>query len=188
MAATRSGSLTAGGDRVGGTSRISFQAALPLNHAGTQNVDTAQRLAERARVVRAAMNHSARQLLIDLHHTQRTESETQKLKDMARDRCAVNDENLAFVMVLQDRVAGHYLSDNLRGVEVRGRADLARECIYDVSELEQALDAEADAIQLKLAREKSPARLMSLREIAPHMAAIWRRLGDIAHYQLSRVS
>lgn len=158
------------------------------NHNGAQNVDTAQRLAERARLIRSAMNYSARQLLIALPPAQRTESESQKLKDMDRDRCAVNAENLAFVMALQDRAEAHFLSDNLRGVEVRGRADLARECIHDVSELEQVVDAEADAIQLKFAREKSAARLMSLRDVAPRMAAIWRRLGDIANHQLARMA
>lgn len=178
----------AGGARAGRIQRINYEAPMSNNHAEASPVDMTQRLAERARFIRGAMVVSARQLMVLLPPSQRSADETMKLKDMARDRCAVTDENMAFVMVLQDRVASNGLSENLRGVEVRGRAELARECIYDLSESEQPVDAEADLLQLKLARDKSPARLQQIVEVGPRIIAAWRRMVDVAHCQLGRAS
>ena len=157
------------------------------NHNAQQNVDTTERAAELAQLLRSAMNYSARQILVALPPAKRSQSESMFLQDCARDRRAVSDENLATLLVLQGRADVHALSENIRALEVRCAASQPR-CVFDASEQEQAANEALNLAQLKAHREKTRTAWEAAREYVQRQIDASRVLLDSIHHTLARMA
>lgn len=152
------------------------------NHNGAQNVATTERAAELARLLRSAMNYSARQLLIELPPAKRSESESMFLKDCARDRRAVSDENLATLLVLQGRADLHALSNNIRELEVRVAAQ-SQSCPVQSLLEETEAQGQADVAQHQFVYERTPVRARALMEkLEDHGRRIRRAMDALAGF------
>lgn len=177
------------GGVVGGGGRGSFIAPRtctyqPMQHNPTES-EKRERTEELAALLRAAVNYTARQLLMSVPPMQRSKAETQALYDCTKDRRAPSDTTLALLLTIQARAEnGHVLSEQIRVLELQGRA--AAPCPFEASEAEQVHDAALDVAQLRAAREKSPTYWQAVREKAiAHMAALRHLIDATARYVVS---
>lgn len=186
MSATRSGSRT-DTSMVGACNRLAYQrtSQLPMSSSNPTASEIRERTEERAALLRAAVNYTARQLLLSVPPMQRSKAESQMLYDCTKDRRAATAETLAALMAIQARADAthrHILSEQIRALELQGREPLAL-CPLEANEREQVLDAELDAAQLAAARHKAPTYWQAVREKAiAHKAALRHLIDSTARY------
>lgn len=156
----------------------------PLTMSSNQITDNfSQRTEERAKMVRKAIVCVGKQLLVTVPPSKRTAAESQLLYDCSRGRRPASDETLAGLMAIQDRIGGHALSDELRGLE---SAVTVPVCALEANEQEHEPDAALDMAQLKAAREQTPARWRAVWELCQRQIDALRKLADAAAQQMHR--
>lgn len=153
------------------------------NHAGADSVARAEELAN---LLRLMVGRVARQLMVAVPPSKRSDAETYFLKDCMRDRRVPSAETLSLLLEIGSRAeTPHVLSEALRQMEI-GIAPIVSACVFEASEAEQEVDGAFDMAQLKL-RDASPARLQHIVDLGPKMIQSVRRLVDAASRKLSLV-
>lgn len=164
---------------------ILYTQADMSNHNGSRNVETVQRAAELAALLRAAVQSTARQLLIALPPAKRSVSESQFLQDCVRDRRAVSGDTLALLLVLQARADRNFLSDALRTVEVQIAPEPLNVEPLELHLAEEDAEAAFDKAQTHAIHDPScPARAAGIVE---NGREVMRQVGRVVDYYAKRM-
>ena len=157
------------------------------NHAVLDSVAVDGRKAELESLLRLAVARVARELMLVVPPSMRSESERNFLKDCVRDRRAASPETLAQLLAIGSRAPSPFhLSEAIRAIELQ----LAPQFLVDpldASEGEQEIDALMDHAQIRAAREKCPAWWARVAELGPQYIHRLRVLTDAARYAAGKV-
>lgn len=177
MTAHNSGSaIGAGGPRAGMTQTSRFQPPM----VNQLEASPLARTADLPEMLRLAVIHVAKQLLLDVHHAKRTESESQFLSDCARGRRAASEDTLSRLLIIQGRTdSGYAISEAFRAIEIR-TAPIAPPCPLESSRLEEATNGPLNIAQQLAHEERTPTRWQAVVEYGTKQLHATRRLIDDA--------
>lgn len=131
-----------------------------------------ERTEERTALLRAAVNYTARQLLMVVPPMRRTKAESQLLYDCVKGRRSATDATLAALMDIQARTeaTAHLLSDQLKAIEAATAPAFKDECLVEVGLAIEEADVALDRARTLYAKEQTPVRASVMWECLCQLA------------------
>lgn len=145
------------------------------------DTDPLARTEQLANLLDAAVPYLARQLIVALPASRRSDSESYFLHDCARGRREASRETLVRLMDLSGRAdkAG-LVSDMIRALEVRHSPPESQGCVYEASYGEQDANEPLNKAQMMAHQEKCPTRWSLVWELCKGQLRATQRLMDAA--------